>query len=63
VTKTLRLIKSKELEIGTLVMFDFGFEFSRFFALNVEGLDACIVLPNETLKLSRSVSQFTGSLR
>jgi hypothetical protein len=44
-------------------MFDFGFEFSRFFALNVEGLDACIVLPNETLKLSRSVSQFTGSLR
>ena len=57
VSETLRLVKSQELEECTLIILQINFKLLRcYLALRLEWLDASIVLPDETLKLGRSVS-------
>jgi hypothetical protein len=60
--KTLGLVKRKELEEGALVVLEFHLELNCGLAVSRERVDASVVLPNETLKLSRSVSQLRGGL-
>lgn len=54
-SKSLRFIKSKELEISTFVIFKLEFELNEAWFLLVEWLDACVILPYESLKLGRSI--------
>lgn len=63
VAETLRLVEGKELEESALVVLDLGIELSRVLGINVEGLDASVVLPDEALELGRTVSQLGRSLR
>lgn len=58
VAESLRLVESKELEEGALVLFQVSFEllWSRLFG-GFKWLDASVILPYETLKLSGSVSE------
>ena len=64
VTESLRLVESKELEEGALVSFQVSFELIWVCLFDsLEWLDACIVLPYETLKFSRSISKLGRSLR
>jgi hypothetical protein len=62
-TETLRLVQSEELEEGALVVLDLGIELSLVLRVNVEGLDASVILPDETLELGRAVRQLGGGLR
>ena len=63
VTETLGLVEREELEESALVMLDLGIELSLILGFNVERLDASVILPDEALKLSRTVGQLGGSLR
>ena len=54
-SKTLRLVESKELEVGALVLLELEFDFNKALRVDLQGLDACIVLPDEALKLGRSI--------
>ena len=56
-TKSLSLVKGKELEVGALVILELELDFDEALALGVEWLKASIILPYESLKLSRSVGQ------
>jgi hypothetical protein len=49
-TKTLRFVESQELEVGTLIVLQLHFKFSQFGGGALEWLDACIVLPDKSLK-------------
>lgn len=63
VTETLGLVEREELEESTLVVLDRSIELSLILRLNVERLDASVILPDEALKLSRAVGQLGGGLR
>jgi len=63
VTKTLRFVERQELEEGTFVLFKFHFQFDSFEFAVFQWLDAGVVLPNETLELSRSIGELGGSFR
>lgn len=63
VSKTLRLIKSQELEECTFILLQIGFKLIWcYLTLRLEWLNASIVLPDEALKLSRSIGQLGGGL-
>lgn len=50
-SKTLRLVESKELEVGTFVLLELEFDFDEALRVDLQGLDAGIVLPDEALQL------------
>ena len=63
VAQALRPVEGEELEEGALVLLDLGVELSSLNSLLlVQRLDAGVVLPDEALKLGRSVSELRGSL-
>lgn len=62
-TKTLRFVERQELEEGTFVLFQFHFQLDSFEFGIFQWLDAGVVLPNETLELSRSIGELGGSFR
>ena len=58
VTKSLRLVKSQELEEGALVIFEFHLKLNCVLSVvTFQWLDASVILPDESLELCRSVSQ------
>lgn len=55
-SKTLRFVESKELEESTFVFFQFKFELDCVVGVcALEGLDAGVILPDETLELSGTI--------
>ena len=63
VAKALRPVEGEELEEGALVLLDLGVELSSLNSLLlVQRLNAGVVLPDEALKLGRSVCELRGSL-
>lgn len=66
ISETLTLVEGQELEVSALVVLKGNLKLSeRSFLLliGLKRLDASIILPDETLELSGSVSQLRGSLR
>jgi len=60
VAETLRLVQSEELEVGALVLFQVELKLDETrldIAVGLQRLDTCVVLPDETLKLGRAISQ------
>ena len=62
VTESLRFIKGKELEEGAFVSFKFGFLLNSVQTFTLEWLNTGIILPDETLKFGRTISQFGRGL-
>ena len=65
VAKTLRLVKGEELEVSAFVLFEVELKLDEArlgLAITLQRLDASVVLPDETLKLSRAISQLGGGL-
>jgi len=63
VAQALRPVEGEELEEGALVLLDLGVELSGLNSLLLaQRLNAGVVLPDEALKLGRSVSELRGSL-
>lgn len=65
VSKTLTFVESQELEVSALVVLKGNFELGKgsfLLLVSLKWLDAGIVLPDESLKLSRSIGQLGGSL-
>lgn len=62
-TESLRLVEGQELEEGALVIFELHFLLnSTQGVISLKWLDASIILPDETLKLGRSIGQFRRGL-
>jgi hypothetical protein len=59
----LRFVESQKLEISTFIIFQLEFELNEVGFLFLQWLDACIVLPYETLKFGWSIGQFWWSFR
>ena len=61
-SKTLRLVEGEELEVGALVFLEAKFDLNEALGVDLQRLNAGIVLPDEALQLGRPVRQFRGSL-
>jgi len=63
VAETLRLVEGQELEEGAFVVLELHLQLDGVLsAISLQGLDASVVLPDETLKLSGTVGKLGGSL-
>lgn len=62
-SETLRFVEGKELEVGALVFFEAKFDLDEALRVDLQRLNASIVLPDEALQLGRPIRQFRGSLR
>jgi hypothetical protein len=51
------------LEVGALVFFEAKFDLDEALGVDLQRLNASIVLPDEALQLGRPIRQFRGSLR
>lgn len=63
ISETLRLVKCQKLEVCALIGFQLQFEINQTLGVFVQWLNTGIVLPDETLKLGRTVGQFGRSFR
>lgn len=61
--KTLRLVECQEFKQSTLVVFELELQVDGSVALQVQGLDAHVILPDKSLKLGRAVGKLRGLLR
>ena len=57
VAESLRLVERKELEECAFVLLQLDLELHSVLSTTNEGVDASVVLPDESLELCRSVSQ------
>ena len=60
--KTLRFVEGKELEIGAFVFLEAKFDLDQALRIDLQRLNASIILPDEALQLGRSVRQFRRGL-
>lgn len=60
ITEALTLVQSQELEVSTLVILQLDLKLGQrsfLLLIGLKRLDASVILPDETLELSRSISQ------
>ena len=50
-SEALRLVESEELEVGALVLLELELDLDEALRVDLQGLDAGVVLPDETLEL------------
>ena len=66
ITEALTLVESQELEVSAFVVLQLDLKLGQrsfLLLIGLKRLDASVILPDETLELSRSISQLRGSLR
>jgi hypothetical protein len=62
-SEALRLVESEELEVGALVLLELELDLDEALRVDLQGLDAGVVLPDEALQLGRAVRQLGRGLR
>jgi hypothetical protein len=58
IAETLGLVEGQKLEVSALISFQLQFKIDQTLGVFVQWLNAGVVLPDETLKLSGTICQF-----